>query len=167
MLPMICNYSLWDPKPCNNMTKEKKCSCLSYVVECRYRFGPFGKIVDCDNNITMPPGWTRVTGHEVNTPFHKWSHKYNRMHWKWWFADPTIKNLARMTTSDHEDAVSKNSRPKVTDAEYLLRGSISSKCPPQAPSWHSFNTFSASSWVRHLLKIVSTTRQQRVSLTIR
>ena len=125
MLPMIHNYSLWDPKPCDKMIKEKKCSFLSCVVECRHHFGPFGKVVDCNNNITMPPGLRRVTGHEVNTPFRKWSSRENMMHWHWRFADFKIKNLACMTTSDYEDTISKNSMPKVTDAEYLLRGSIS------------------------------------------
>ena len=134
MLPKICNYSPWDPKPCNNMIKEKLCSGLSYVVECRHRFSPFGKIVDCDNNITMPPGRRRVTGHEVNTPFRKWSNRDNRMHWHWWFTDFTIKNLACMTISNREDAISKNSRPIVIGAEYLLCGSISILIPPQAPT---------------------------------
>ena len=125
MLLMIYNYSPGDPKPCNNMIKENKCNFLSRVVECRHRFGPFGKIVDCDNNITVPPGRMRVTGHEVNTPFRKWSHKDNRMHWCWRFSDFMIKNLACMTTSDREDVVAKYCRPKVTGTEYLLHGSVS------------------------------------------
>ena len=131
---MVCNYSLWDPKPCNNMIKEKQCSCLSCVVECRNRFIPFGKLVYCDNNITMPPGRMRVTGHEVNTPFRKWSHRDKKMHWRWLFADFMIKNLAYMTTSDRKDAVLKNSRPKVTGAEYLLCGSISRYMSTTSPS---------------------------------
>ena len=125
ILPMIRNYSLWDPKLCNNMVEEKKCSCLSSVVECRHHFNPFGKIVNRDNNITMPLIRRRVTGHEINTPFRKWSSRDNRMHWHWRFADFTVINLACMTNSNCEDTISKNSMPKVTSAKYLLRGSIS------------------------------------------
>ena len=43
-----------------------------------------------------------------------------------------IKYLARMTSSNREDAVMKYGRPEVTDAEYLLRGAYLDKCPSQA-----------------------------------
>lgn len=134
ILPMICNYSLWNPKPFNDMIIEKQCSYLSCVVECRHRFGPLGKVVYCDNNITMPPKRTRVIGHEANSPFPKCSYRDNKMHWRWKFVDFTIIYLARMTNFDHEDAVVKYSRPKLTNIEYLLCGRVSRQVSTTSPN---------------------------------
>jgi hypothetical protein len=66
---MICNYSLWYTEPGNYMVEKEKGSRFTTIVQCRHRLGPFGKIVNCDYNIPMPPGRGGVTCHEINAPF--------------------------------------------------------------------------------------------------
>ena len=65
---MICNYGLWYAEPGDYMIEKEKGSCFTSVIQCRHRLGPFGKIVNSDYNIPMPPGRGGVTLHEIDAP---------------------------------------------------------------------------------------------------
>jgi hypothetical protein len=51
---------------------EKGCN-FPGIVESRHRLGPFGEIIHGYNNVSMPPGRVRVTGHKINAPFREMS----------------------------------------------------------------------------------------------
>lgn len=84
------------------------------VVKFRHRFIPLSKVVNINNDITMPPSQVRDTCHKVDTPFHKGANNYNGMQWSRCSMKFTVIGLACMTLLDSEDEVTKNSRPKET-----------------------------------------------------
>jgi hypothetical protein len=51
---------------------EEKTRCyVSGVVEGRHGFDPFGKVINCDEDVLVPIVRWRVESHEFNTPFAK------------------------------------------------------------------------------------------------
>jgi len=69
MRSMICDYGLWYAESGDYMIEKEKGSCFTSFIQCRHRLGPFGKIVDCDYYVPMPPGQGGVTCHEIDAPF--------------------------------------------------------------------------------------------------
>jgi hypothetical protein len=69
MTTVISDDSLRNTKASNDMVKKKKCCSPPGIIKCRHRLGPFREIINSYDNISMPPGRVRVTGHEVNAPF--------------------------------------------------------------------------------------------------
>ena len=68
---VISDDSLGNTKMSYDMIKKEQCHGLSSVFKCWHRLGPFRKVIDDYNNVSMPPGQVRVTCHEIDAPFHK------------------------------------------------------------------------------------------------
>jgi hypothetical protein len=68
---VISNNSLGNTKTSYDVIKKKQGCGLSSIIECWHRLGPFCKVINDYNNVTMPPGRVRVTCHEINAPFCK------------------------------------------------------------------------------------------------
>ena len=68
---VISDDSLGNTKTSYDVIKKEQCCSLSSVVKCRHRLGPFHKVINGYNGVTMPPDRVRVTCHEIDAPFHK------------------------------------------------------------------------------------------------
>ena len=53
----------------NDVVEEKRHCCVSCIVEGRHGFGPFGKVVNCHDNVLVSITRCRMTSHEVYVPF--------------------------------------------------------------------------------------------------
>jgi hypothetical protein len=53
------------------MIENEQCCGISSVGKCRHHLDLFRKVINDYNNVTMPPGRVRVTGHEIDAPFRK------------------------------------------------------------------------------------------------
>jgi hypothetical protein len=68
---VISDDSLVNTKTSYDVIKKKQGCSLSSIVECRHRLGPFRKVINDYNDVTMPPSRVRVTCHEIDAPFRK------------------------------------------------------------------------------------------------
>jgi hypothetical protein len=120
MTIVICNDGLRDIKPSNDMIEYEQCYSSPSVIECRHRLGPFSEIIHIYNNVSMPPDQVRVTCHEVNAPFRKWTNKNYRVKRSRVRSDIMITSLASMAFLDDSNAILKQLRPEVTSLQDLL-----------------------------------------------
>jgi hypothetical protein len=53
----------------NDVVEEKMCCCVNGIVEGRHGFDPFGKVINCQDDIFVSITRWRVGSHEVDAPF--------------------------------------------------------------------------------------------------
>jgi hypothetical protein len=68
---MVGNKLEWYSKMGYDVVKEKTRCCVSGIVESMHSFGPFGEVVNGDNDVlvTIAGGW--ISSHKVDAPFAK------------------------------------------------------------------------------------------------
>ena len=66
---MVSHDILRDTKTCYDVVKNELSSSNTVNIVCGHHLGPFCKIVNDNDDITMPPDRVRVTCHEINAPF--------------------------------------------------------------------------------------------------
>ena len=71
MFPIIGNDLEWYSKAGYDVVKEKTHCSVSGVVESGHSFGPFGEVINGDNNVFVTIARGGITSHEVNAPFTK------------------------------------------------------------------------------------------------
>src|SRR5271168_429768 len=105
MTSMISNDCLWDTKPSDNMIENENRRCSTICLKCRHRLGPFSKIINCEDDICMPPGRVRVTSYEVDTPFGERTNENYRVERSRWCADLSIKYLTIVAFLDRNNTI--------------------------------------------------------------
>jgi hypothetical protein len=68
---MIINELEWYSKLGYDVVTEKTCCSVSGVVEGGHSFGPFGEVINDDNNVFVTITGGGITSHKVNAPFTK------------------------------------------------------------------------------------------------
>jgi hypothetical protein len=112
------------------MIEEKTCCSVSGVVEGGHSFGPFGEVIDSDNNVFVTIVGGGITSHKVNAPFTKGA-----------CSDDWVKKsrgssgfvgieLTLLTSFHGMNAVMKQGRPKVTGPDNLLCDGDTGKMAP-------------------------------------
>jgi hypothetical protein len=51
------------------MVEEKMCLCVNGIVESGHGFGPFGKVINCHDNVLVSITRWRIANHEVYALF--------------------------------------------------------------------------------------------------
>jgi hypothetical protein len=68
---MVENELEWYSKTGYDVVKEKMHCSVSGVVESGHSFGPFGEVINGDNNVFVTIVGGGITSHKVNAPFTK------------------------------------------------------------------------------------------------
>ena len=102
------------------MVKEKTRYSVSGVVEGGHIFGPFGEVIDNDNNVFVTIAGGGITSHKVNAPFAKGACSNDRMKKSGGSTGFVGIELTLLTTSHGMNAVMKQGRPKITSPDDLL-----------------------------------------------
>jgi hypothetical protein len=76
---MVGNELEWYAEPRYDVVKEKTRCSVSGVAENGHSFGPFGEVIDDNNNVFVTIAGRGITIHKVNAPFTKWAHSNDRV----------------------------------------------------------------------------------------
>jgi hypothetical protein len=107
MTIVVSNDGLRDTKSSNDMIEyEQRCS-FPGVIKCRYFLGPLSEIIHIYNNVSMLPSRVRVTCHEVNAPFGKWTNENSRVERSRVRSDLIVIILTSMEFLDGSNAIFK------------------------------------------------------------
>ena len=106
-----------------------RCS-VSGIVEGGHSFGPFGEVIDSNNNVFVTIAGGGITSHKVNAPFTKgagcdeWMKKSG--------GSPSFVGieLTLLTSFHGMNAIMKQGRPKVTGPDNLLCGGDTREMAP-------------------------------------
>jgi hypothetical protein len=100
---------------------EEKMRCsVSGVVEGGHSFGPFGEVIDSDNNVFVTIAGRGITGHKVDAPFAEGAGSNDGVKKSGGGAGFVGVELTLLATSHGMNAVMKQGRPKVTGSDNLL-----------------------------------------------
>jgi hypothetical protein len=120
----------WYSEPGYDVVKEKMRCGVSGIVEGGHSFSPFGKVIKNNNNVFVTIAGGGITGHKVNTPFAKGACSNDRMKKRGGSAGFVGIELTLLTSFHDMNAIMKQSRPKVTSPDNLLRGGDTRKMSP-------------------------------------
>jgi hypothetical protein len=76
---MVGNNLEWYSKTGYDVVKEKTHCSVSDVVESGHIFGPFGEVINGDNNVFVTIAGWGITSHKVYAPFTKRAHSNDRV----------------------------------------------------------------------------------------
>jgi hypothetical protein len=68
---MVGNKLEWYSKTGYDVVKEKTCYSVSGVVESGHSFGPFGEVINGENNVFVTIAGGGITSHKFDAPFAK------------------------------------------------------------------------------------------------
>jgi hypothetical protein len=71
MFSMVGNKLEWHSKPGYDVVEEKTLYSVSSVVEGGHSFGPFGEVIDGNNNLFVTIAIGGITSHKFKAPFTK------------------------------------------------------------------------------------------------
>jgi hypothetical protein len=122
---MVGNELEWYAKIGYGMVKEKACCSVSGVVESGHSFGPFGEVIDDDNNVFVTIVGGGITSYKVNAPFTKRAGSNDRVKKGGGSSSFVGIELTLLTSFHSMNAIMKQGRPKVTCSDNLLRSGYS------------------------------------------
>jgi hypothetical protein len=76
---MVGNKLEWDSKMGYDVVKEKTRCSVSGVVESGHSFGPFGEVINGDNNVFVTIAGGGITSHKFDAPFTKRARSNDRV----------------------------------------------------------------------------------------
>ena len=120
----------WYSEPGYNVVKEKTRCSVSGVVESGHSFGPFGEVINGDNNVFVTIAGGGITSHKVDAPFAKGAGGDDWMKKNGGSAGFVGIELTLLTLLHGMNAIMKQGRPKVTGPDNLLRGGDTRKMAP-------------------------------------
>jgi hypothetical protein len=120
MFPMIGNELDWYPKQGYDVVEEKTCCSVSGVVEGGHSFGPFGEVIDGNNNVFVTISGGGITSHKVNAPFTKGPYSNDRVKKSGGSTSFVGIQLTLLTSFHGMNAIMKQGGPKVTGPDKLL-----------------------------------------------
>jgi hypothetical protein len=110
---------------------EEKMRCsVSGVVESGHSFGPFGEVIDSDNNVFVTIAGGGITSHKVNAPFTKGACSNDRVKKNGGSMGFVGIELTLLTSFHGMNAIMKQVRPKVTGLDNLLSRGDARKMAP-------------------------------------
>jgi hypothetical protein len=127
---MVGNKLEWYSKMGYDMVKEKACCSVSGVVESRHSFGPFGEVIDGDNNVFVTIVGGGITNHKVDAPFTKRFGSNDRVKKSGGSSGFVGIELTLLTSFHGMNAIMKQGRPKVTSSDNLLSSGYTRKMAP-------------------------------------
>jgi hypothetical protein len=121
---MVGNKLEWYSKMGYDVVKEKMRCSVSGVVESGHSFGPFGEVINGDNNVFVTIVGGGITSHKVNAPFTKRACSNDRVKKSGASSGLVGIELTLLTSFHGMNAIVKQGRPKVTISDNILsRGS--------------------------------------------
>jgi hypothetical protein len=114
MTTMVCDNGLRDTKSSNDMIEYEKCCSFPGIIKYRHCLDPFSEIIHGYDNVSMPPGQVRITCHEVNAPFSKWTNGKYKVKRSRMRSDLIVIWLKSMAFLNGSNAILKQRRPQVT-----------------------------------------------------
>jgi hypothetical protein len=120
----------WYSEPGYDVVKEKTRCSVSGVVEGGHSFGPFGEVINSDNNVFVTIAGGGITSHKVNAPLTKGAGGDDWMKKSGGSAGFVGIELTLLTSFHGMNAIMKQGRPKVTGPDNLLRGGDTGKMAP-------------------------------------
>jgi hypothetical protein len=127
---MVGNELAWYSEPGYDVVEEKTCCNVSGVVEGGHSFGPFGEVIDSDNNVFVTIAGGGITSHKVNAPFTKGACSNDMVKKSGGSTGFVGIELTLLTSFHSMNAIVKQGRPKVTGPDNLLRGGDTRKMAP-------------------------------------
>jgi hypothetical protein len=104
------------------VVEEKMRFCVSGVVKCGHGFNPFGKVINCHNNLLVSiTGW-RMEIHEVYAPFIEGANCDRWMEKRWWRSFFVFIKLVLVASLKSVDATMKQSGLEVPCSNDFLGG---------------------------------------------
>ena len=127
---MVRNELEWYTKTGYDVVKEKVCCSVSGIVESGHSFGPFGEVINSDNNIFVTIAGGRITSHKVDAPFPKGACSNDRIKKSGVSAGFVGIELTLLTSFHGMNAIVKQGRPKETGPDNLLSSGYTQKMAP-------------------------------------
>jgi hypothetical protein len=127
---MVENELEWYSEPGYDMVKEKTHCSVSGVVEGGHSFGPFGEVINDDNNVFVTIAGGGITSHKVNAPFTKGAGSNDRLKKSGQSTGFVGIELTLLTSFHGMNAIMKQGRPKVTGPDNILSGWDTRKMAP-------------------------------------
>ena len=109
--------------------EEMRCS-VSGVVESGHSFGPFGEVINGDNDVFVAIAGWGITSHEVDAPFIKRVGSNDRVKKSGGSPGFVGIELTLLTSFHGMNAIMKQGRPKVTGLDNLLSSGYTRKMAP-------------------------------------
>jgi hypothetical protein len=123
----------WYSKMGYDVVKEKTRCSVSGVVESENSFGPFGEVINDDNNVFVTIAGGKITSHKVDAPFTEGARSNDRVKKSGGSAGFVGVELTLLTSFHGMNAILKQGRPKVTGSNNLLsRGYTRQMAPTYA-----------------------------------
>ena len=130
MFPMIRDELEGYSEPGYDVVEEKTCCSVSSIVEGGHSFGPFGEVINRDNNVFVTIVGGGITSHKFDAPFTKGA-----------YSDDWVKKsggspgfvgieLTLLTSFHSMNAIMKQGRTKVTGSDKLLSTGDTRKMAP-------------------------------------
>jgi hypothetical protein len=113
-----------------DVVKEKTRCSINGIVESGHSFGPFGEVVNVDNDVfvTIAGGW--ITSHKVDAPFAKRVGCNDRVEKSGGIPGFVGVELTLLTSFHGMNAIMKQGRPKVTGSDNILSNGYTRKMAP-------------------------------------
>jgi hypothetical protein len=127
---MVENKLEWYSKTGYDVVKEKTRYSVSSVVESGHSFGPFGEVINDDNNVFVTIVGGGITSHKVDAPFTKGARSNDRVKKSGGSTDFVGIEMTLLTAFHGMNAIVKQGRPKVTGPDNLLSGGYTEKMAP-------------------------------------
>jgi hypothetical protein len=122
---VIGNKLEWYSKERYDVVKEKMRCGVSSVFEGGHRFYPFGKVIDCDNNVFVSIARGGMISHEVDAPFTKRDGSDDWMKKSRWCSGFVGIKMTLLASFHGVNEIVKQGRPKVTFSDNLLSSGYS------------------------------------------
>ena len=127
---MVGNKLEWYSKTGYDVVKEKTRCSVSGVVEGGHSFGPFGEVIDSDNNVFATIAGGGITGHKVDAPFAKRASCNDRVAKGGGGSGFVGIELTLLTSFHGMNAIMKQVRPKVTSSDNILSSGYTRQMAP-------------------------------------
>jgi hypothetical protein len=127
---MVGNKLEWYSKTGYDVVKEKTRCSVSGVVESGHSFGPFGEVINGDNNVFVTIAGGGITSHKVDAPFTKGACSNDRVKKSGGSSGFVGIELTLLTSFHGMNAIMKQGRPKVTGPDNLLSRGYTRKMAP-------------------------------------
>jgi hypothetical protein len=113
-----------------DVVKEETCCRVSGVVESGHSFGPFGEVINGNNDVFVTIAGGGITSHKVDAPFTKRANSNDRVKRSWGSENFVGVELTLLTSFHGMNAIMKQGRPKVTNSDNILSSGYTRKMAP-------------------------------------
>jgi hypothetical protein len=127
---MVGNKLEWYSKTGYDVVKEKTCCSVNGIEESGHSFGPFGEVINGDNNVFVTIAGGGITSHKVDAPFTKRAGSNNRVKKSGGSSGFVGIEMTLLTSFHGMNAIMKQGRPKVTNLNNLLSRGYTRKMAP-------------------------------------